>query len=205
MPTEKLIYGFDPLCGWCFGAIPALRHLRNSKPDVVIDVMPGGLVTGDRIVPYAHMYDYISQAAPRMAAVTGQHPSDAFFDLVKNGNAVTPASAPPSHAVLQMKALASERVPEFAHLVQEAHFVAGRDLNDPEVYKTIVAEHAFPALDYGAIAEATETTPLVSDAFAQARRLGINAFPTFIKVDTDGQLTQLPSAYNPQALLAYFS
>ncbi|MBL4874576.1 MAG: hypothetical protein JKY41_14620 [Rhodobacteraceae bacterium] len=31
---SKLIYGHDPLCGWCYGLIPALRHFAAHHPEI---------------------------------------------------------------------------------------------------------------------------------------------------------------------------
>ena len=55
----RLIYGFDPLCGWCFGFGPALRALREALPDLEIELRMGGLVTGGRIRPYIESAEYI--------------------------------------------------------------------------------------------------------------------------------------------------
>jgi len=38
----RLIYGYDTLCGWCYGLIPALRHFSTKHPDVPVEVLPGG-------------------------------------------------------------------------------------------------------------------------------------------------------------------
>lgn len=35
---ERLIYGFDPLCGWCFAFRPTMHAIREAHPDVPIDV-----------------------------------------------------------------------------------------------------------------------------------------------------------------------
>ncbi len=43
--TLRLIYLFDPLCGWCYGASPTLRQLA-AREDFVVEVAPSGLFSG---------------------------------------------------------------------------------------------------------------------------------------------------------------
>lgn len=73
--TPCLIYGYDPLCGWCYGAIPALRYLRGKRPALHIEVLLSGLVIGDRIRPYSEAVGYIRGASKDLERVTGRMPS----------------------------------------------------------------------------------------------------------------------------------
>jgi len=205
--TPRLIYVHDPLCGWCYGLIPALQKFADTYPHVPIDVVPGGLVTGDRVGPYSAMADYISQAVVRLEEVTGRKPSQAFFDLITGPDAPLAASAPPSLALLQLAGLVPERAAEFAHRVQDAHFEAGRDLNDPGVYDEICQQHDFPNLDTGAIARANDETAPVKAAFDRSRRMGIRSFPTCLVSSGGDDATPqtLPTVYDPDAFIAAFA
>jgi putative protein-disulfide isomerase len=47
-----LVYGFDPICGWCFGFRSAVASLRTALADrVAWRIASGGLVIGERIKP----------------------------------------------------------------------------------------------------------------------------------------------------------
>lgn len=91
---DRIIYGFDPLCGWCFGFTPALRKLTELRPDIPIDLCLGGLVTGERVRPYAEMSDYIRGASKRLASVTGQALGEAFFERLLSRLDVIASSTP---------------------------------------------------------------------------------------------------------------
>ena len=95
----RLTYVYDPLCGWCFGFVPTLRQFEQANPDVQIDVIPGGLVTGDRVGPYGDMLDYITSAAPRMTETTGQALGAAFFEMMRQEETPLSISAPPSRSL----------------------------------------------------------------------------------------------------------
>jgi putative protein-disulfide isomerase len=132
----RLIYGFDPLCGWCFGFVPAMRAVERSFPDLPVTLAMPGLVTGPRVGPYAEMEGYIRSASQRLRDVTGRAPSEAFFDLIRQPG-VRGDSTPPIAAITQLASAAPEATLRFAHAVTEAHFETGADLNDHATYTRI--------------------------------------------------------------------
>ncbi|MEO0635085.1 MAG: hypothetical protein AAFY73_00395 [Pseudomonadota bacterium] len=194
-----LIYGFDALCGWCYGAIPAMRALLAKRPDFSVQVIHGGLVTGARVGPYSEMVEYIRGASARMSDVTGQELSSAFFDLISSEPPIVSGSAKPAWAIMQMREIAPENELALAHLVQEAHFRDGRDLNDPNTYHHICAVSDMPELDLEGLEGVTEATPLVISEFGRAAAMGISSFPTVLARAQEGSnaYAKLPSIYEP--------
>ena len=183
-----LIYGFDPLCGWCYGAVPMMRELRRRRPDLPVRLAMSGLVTGARVGPYADVEGYIRGASSRLEAVTGRSPSDAFYELIRRPG-VTGDSAPPAVAIDAVRRSRPEAALSFAHALIEAHFERGMDLNDRDAYAPLLSEHApevvLPDLHDRALADA---------AFAEGRRLGIASFPSLILVQGK-RIRKLPSVY----------
>ena len=189
-----LIYGFDPLCGWCYGLVPAMRRLRAERPDISVRLAMAGLVTGARAGPYAEAEPYIRGASRRLAEVTGRAPSQAFFDLIATPG-VRGDSGPPSVAIDVVRRRAPGVAVEFAHAVIEAHFERGADLNRPETYAPLLAglglDPALPDLADPALAEA---------AWAEGRAMGLSSYPTLILRRGDASEV-LPTTYEPAALL----
>ena len=190
-----LIYGFDPLCGWCYGAVPMMRDLQRRRPGLPVRLVMAGLVTGGRIGPYAEMAGYIRGASDRLEAVTGRRPSGAFFDLIRRAG-VLGDSGPPAVAIDAVRRAAPDAALTFAHAVIEAHFEQGMDLNDRAAYAPFVKEHApglaLPDIHDPALAEA---------AFAEGRRLGIASFPSLILLEGDC-IRRLPSVYDADSLIS---
>ncbi|WP_415400897.1 DsbA family protein [Tateyamaria sp. SN3-11] len=206
MKKTKLIYGHDTLCGWCFGFTPTLDAFAAAHPDIEIDVIPGGLVRGERVGSYADMADYIAEAEVKMTGVTGRAIGQPFREMLQQEDAPLSISAPPSLAILQMKKLAPDRALEFAHILQDAHFLEGKDVNLAATYDDICAAHGFPALDTDAIAGATEDTPDVAASYAQSAELGIQAYPTILVLDeNDRVLGQIDSIYEIEPFTARFN
>lgn len=191
----RLIYGFDALCGWCFGFVPAMRAVQQAFPDLPIDLAMPGLVTGARIGPYAEMEGYIRSAVPRLQAVTGRAPSQAFFDLITR-DGVQGDSRPPIAAIAQVAAHAPGAALGFAHAVIEAHFLTGADLNRVETFDRLAAD-----LGLGPLRFDLEDADLIARTQAAGRTHCITAFPTLI-VQGAGRAQALPSLYDPAQVVA---
>lgn len=193
--TEELIYGFDPLCGWCYGIVPAIRAVRRALLGLPVRLVMAGLVTGARVGPYAAMEPYIRGASRRLLAVTGREPSAAFFRLIATPG-VRGDSGPPCIAIAEVRRHRPEAALDFAHAVIEAHFEAGADLNDPESYAPLLARHApglrLPDLHDPAAAGA---------AWAEGRAMGVASFPT-LALRRAGGVEALAVEYRPDDLVA---
>lgn len=198
MTRSVLLYGFDPLCGWCFGITPAIRAVSAAHPEVEIRLVMAGLVTGERVGRYALMTDYIRQASVRLRAATGRAPSEAFFSLIARPGIVGD-STPPAAAIAQVAARAPHRAVAFAHAVIEAHFAQGADLGDAATYPPLLAAAApeVPAVDIADSASAEA-------AFAEGRALGLASFPTLWLEGAAGP-RRLPAEYRPDRLVALVS
>ena len=188
----RLIYGFDPLCGWCYGFVPAMRALVAARPDLNVRLTVPGLVTGDRVGSYAEMEGYIRAASERLRAVTGRAPSAAFFDTIRRPDVVG-QSAPPCRVLAAARAADPRAALTLAHLVIEAHFEDGADLNEPAIYPPLIARAGLP----DPLPEAPEAETL----FAAERRFGIISFPT-LAIERDERLDALPTEYDPARVVA---
>ncbi|MEO0390391.1 MAG: hypothetical protein AAF218_05565 [Pseudomonadota bacterium] len=185
------IYGYDPICGWCYGAAPAVRAVAQVMP---VRLVMAGLVVGPRVGPAAAMEGYVREASKRLHAVTGRAPSDAFFHWMRQDHAVA-ASAPPAVAVHAVMQQAPAAAVGFAHALTEAHFAHGLDPNDPAAYAPLLAQHA-PGVTLPDIHDPA----LASAAFAEGQRLGLRSFPTFY-IEEAGKITELPTLYDAEALV----
>ncbi|PRY92625.1 putative protein-disulfide isomerase [Hasllibacter halocynthiae] len=190
--ARELIYGYDPICGWCYGAAPAVRAAAEVVP---VRVVMAGLVTGDRVGPAAAMEGYVRGAAGRLRAVTGRAPSEAFFEWMRSPGAVAD-SGPPAVAVDAVRRERPGSALAFACAVTEAHYAEGMDPNDPGAYAPLLDRHA-----PGVVLPDIHDPGLQDAAFAEGREMGITAFPTFALRD-GGRIAVLPTIYDPPALVA---
>lgn len=200
-----LIYGHDALCGWCYAFIPALRAFASTYPHVPIEVVSGGLFSGNRVRPYSTMFNYIEGAFARVRSKTGRHGSDQFFTMITALDTGLIASAPPTYALMQLKRLAPDRTVEFAHALQEAHFEQGHSLNDPITYDRVLTALGLPQIDSQEIVSATDDHSLVRESYARSATLGIYSYPTCLVVDGEGnRLGTISGIYEPAQFVATF-
>ena len=171
----------------------------KAHPEVEIEVVPRGLVSGGRVGPYNAMFDYFSTAAPRMTSITGQALGLKFFDLIGGVNSPISASAPApaSHAILQMKEKAASRdVLRFAHALLQGHFQNGLDLIAPATYDVICDKLQLPRLETAAISTSMDQDAPVAKSFKNARALGVSSFPTVLIQEDEGNLIgQIDTVY----------
>jgi putative protein-disulfide isomerase len=191
----ELIYGFDPLCGWCYSIVPAMRRVATDHPDLAIRLVMAGLITDERVGPYAEMEGFIRQASGHLRTVTGREPSAAFFRLIASPGVIA-NSGPPSVAIAHAAGMKPDRAVEFAHSVLDAHHGEGRDLNRVETYAPLLAAIGLPP-DLPDIHD-----PQLWDAvWEQGRRIGLRSFPT-LAVVKNGAAHVLPPEYDPERLSA---
>lgn len=136
----RITYLFDPLCGWCYGAGPALERLV-LQGDFAVELAPTGLFAGDGARPMdASFASYAWQNDQRIARLTGQRFSEVYRSRILGDASGLFDSAPatlgiiatglsdPAHELSALKAL------------QHARYVEGRDNSDRSVVADILAE-----------------------------------------------------------------
>lgn len=196
MSIRRLVYGFDPLCGWCYGFGPVMERLTRVRPELPIELVLGGLVTGDRVGPYARMVDYIRGASEQMTAVTGQALSEKFFALIEDPTTLS-ASAPPSWVLMKVREAHPSRVLDYARVLQSMHFQEGQDLNAIDTHLRVARRIEVTLPDVSPFPEVTDTHPEIASEFDRARTLDIASFPTVFAITDDGSSRPLPTEYDP--------
>lgn len=159
MQTDRLIYLFDPLCGWCYGAGPVLERL--ARDGAVIEALPTGLFSGSGARPMnADFAAYAWSNDQRIERLTGQPFSATYREKVlgaRNGlfdsTAATLAvsAAGQADASLRLRALGA---------IQRARYVEGLDITDVAVLAGI--------LKASGLADAADSLERADDALVRA-------------------------------------
>lgn len=180
----RITYLFDPLCGWCYGASPALENLIR-EPDMDVELAPTGLFAGAGARPMdAGFADYAWSNDQRIARLTGQPFSDAYRHKVLADRSRLFDSGPATLAVIAVAITAPERAFEALKAIQHARYVEGRDITDVTVLAQVLR-----TLDMPEIADRLETPDAalmaayrsrVETARGEMRRLGAEGVPALI-------------------------
>ncbi len=172
----KLLYVFDAYCGWSHAFSGTLEAVTDRHPDMPVQVISGGLFTGDRRVPIRE-FGFIKDANVQVTAQTGARFGEAFNALLDEGTFVMDSEAA-ARGLIALREAAPERVAELAVAMQKAFFHDGASLSDPETYRAIARDFG---LDADAVVAAFEAAVPEED-FELAARLGVSGFPTLIAV-----------------------
>ncbi|WP_431283196.1 DsbA family protein [Humitalea sp. 24SJ18S-53] len=191
-------YLFDPLCGWCYGAAPALRALAET-PGIDLDLVPTGLFSGagarpmdDGFAAYAWTNDQ------RIEKLTGQPFSTAYRDQVLADRTRAFDSGPATLALVAMALTKPEQVRPALQAIQHARYVEGRDVTDLGV----LAALGLDAVPDAALRAATAAR--TARAQALMRSVGAQGVPSLV-VTTGGVPRLVPGSLlfgPPQTLVA---
>jgi putative protein-disulfide isomerase len=193
----RVVYGNDPLCGWCFAIGPELIEAKRRTTDRFDwHVECGGLVVGDRVHPVAQDREYLVAGLAQVAAVSGRQASAAYFDgLLADGTWVS-NSEPSCRAVIVVRELAPDRVIEFSHGLTDALYLDGREPDAPDTIRDIADGVGVD----GDLVVTRWSAPAARDAtvaaFAHARAIGVTTYPSLF-VDVGGGLAPIVAGWSP--------
>lgn len=134
---KTLIYLFDPLCGWCYGATPALSSMADVL-DVTVELLPTGLFSGavarpmdDDFAAFAWTNDQ------RIASLTGQCFTERYRELVLGNRQKFFDSGPATAALTAVSLTAPLREFDALKAIQHARFVDGQDVTELQTLASI--------------------------------------------------------------------
>lgn len=137
-PTATVTYLFDPLCGWCYAAAPALRYLQGVD-GVNVVLAPTGLFAGAGARPMdAQFAAYAWANDQRIQQLTGQPFTQAYRDRILGAANGRFDSGPATLALTAVAQTAPERELDALHALQHARYVEGRDNADPVVIADVL-------------------------------------------------------------------
>jgi putative protein-disulfide isomerase len=175
-------YLFDPFCGWCYGAAPVIAQLRKAVGDDRIQGLPVGLFAGEYARPMgAEFRDYAWTNDQRIAAMTGQTFSQAYFDQVLSDFDTPLDSGPPTLAFAVAERLRQGSGLALLERMQRARFVEGRNLCSAETLLDLAAELGHDRAKFKAAFDGREGAAALETALAHGevmmRHLGLRGVP----------------------------
>jgi putative protein-disulfide isomerase len=192
MPTVTVTYLFDPLCGWCYAAAPALKFLQ-AQEGVEVVLAPTGLFAGAGARPMdAHFAAYAWANDQRIQQLTGQPFTQAYRDHILGAANGRFDSGPATLALTAVAQTAPERELDALHALQHARYVDGRDNSDAAVIAEVL--HTLGLADAAALALAPDaalrsrTAERVAQAQGMLRAVGARGVPQLAVAGQGGAL-----------------
>lgn len=186
----KLYYLFDPLCGWCYGAKPALEIISERYP---VELVPTGLFFRSGRVMDADFAQYAWGNDQRIGRLTGQPFSTIYREnvLLSGGQFDSENSL---LALTAVREIAPEQELAVLSALQTARYVDGCNNADLSVIADVLQKQGLGDIVPKLSESATEQSLLARIQFGQqlARRLGVPGVPQLV-VERDGQFEVVPS------------
>ncbi len=177
---SKLIYGFDPLCGWCYGFLPEMDEVRRAHPDMPVELKMGGLVMGSRVGPIAESREYLRRGIAEVGKRARVEFGEAFEALMEEGTYISD-SEPPCRAIWTMQQLVTGDHPaDFAADLCRAFYRDGRRPDDPDLLCTLARKHGADPEAFLALWDTEQGRRGAAEAMEEARHEGISMYPTLM-------------------------
>ncbi|MCX5508419.1 DsbA family protein [Pseudomonas sp. BJa3] len=206
--NKTLVYLYDPLCGWCYGAGGPLPQVLEST-GIASRLIPTGLFSGsgaramdDDFAAYAWSNDQ------RIERLTGQVFSERYRDQVLADRLQGFDSAPSTLALSAVSLTSPEHEFEALKAIQAARYVDGLDVTRLETLTAVLADLGLDAAaqrltcpDSGLL-QANDDR--VGQGRALLRRVGGRGVPTFVLQQADSAMQLLPASAifsDPQAFI----
>ena len=110
--TYRFTYLFDPLCGWCYAAAPALERIAERHGDS-LRLVPTGLFSELR--PVATIADHARANDDRIQELTGQPFTNAYHQGVMRAPGGLLSSLPLTRALVALGLIDPALEPRFLH------------------------------------------------------------------------------------------
>lgn len=202
--SPRLLYLFDPLCGWCYASAPALAALGQAWPHA-LSLHPSGLFAGAgarELTPQWGEYAWTNDQ--RIAAMTGQVFSQAYRSQVLMQPAGRFDSTAMNRALTLVAQLDPGLEPSLLHSLQLARYVDGQDTAAAEVVGRLaarLARQAGHAVQEGACVQrlqedealAHRTQARIAQSQVLMAEVGARGVPQLLLAGLGG-LRPLPSA-----------
>ncbi|MFN4082128.1 MAG: DsbA family protein [Bacteroidia bacterium] len=182
MQKPKIIYVFDPMCGWCFGFSKVIEDLeKNYKSEFEFEIISGGMVIGDREGPIGDFADYILGVYKRLEETCSVSFGQPYLNQLKSKN-LWSGSTKPTIAIEAFKLFEPDKAIAFAKLVQHAYFVDGKDLRDENVYVEIASNFNVNKQEYIKALNSEDMRKAANDGFQLSANFGVTSYPCVILV-----------------------
>jgi putative protein-disulfide isomerase len=179
---NKLMYVYDPMCGWCFGFGKVMNEfVAQQKDSFQIEIVSGGMVVGDREGEVGDFADYILGAYKRVEEMSGVKFGEAYLSQLKTKK-LWSSSVKPSIALETFKTFNQKDAVAFGHKIQEAYFVQGKDLRDDKVYAELIKPYGINEQEFLTKLNSEEMRKAATDWFQTTANWGVKGYPMVILI-----------------------
>ena len=197
---KTLYYCYDAYCGWCYGFSPVLKKLAETyKEKFNIEVLSGGMLIGEQVMPITTIAPYIQSAYKRVESLSGVTFGEDFLWHINNPDLSDwkMNSEKPAIALCIVKEYYPHLQLAFASELQYALNYEGRDLDDEEAYRHLLEKYSIqPEVFYEKL-KSELYKEMAYYEFALCKQLQVNGFPALLLQMNESKFYLLAKGYTP--------
>lgn len=177
---SKIIYVYDPLCGWCYGFSSVMKKIQSEfKNDIDFDIISGGMVIGDQEGPVGDFANYILNTIPRVEDYTGVTFGEPYKEKLKD-KSFYQSSLKPCIALEAFKTFNTKDAIFFASSLQEEVYLNGNDLQHDSIYKKLIKPFGIDETGFLEKLNSEDLKKQTIHLFLTVEQWGITGFPAVI-------------------------
>jgi putative protein-disulfide isomerase len=179
---SQVIFVIDPMCSWCWGFHPIIEELRKKLFDEFkFSLVVGGLRTKGQMPWTDESKKYLAQNWNAVAQKTKQPFNFSLLNKAEFDYDTYPACK----AIITVRELWGDEASfDYLAKIQEAFYAKGEDTT---LLKTLL-QYVDDKESFLEFYESNRAEILMKHDFAKARSMGANAFPSVVKIDTEGHM-----------------
>lgn len=197
---KTLYYCYDAYCGWCYGFSPVLKKLAETYKEIFdIEVLSGGMLIGEQVMPITAVAPYIQSAYKRVESLSGITFGEDFLWHINNPDLSDwkMNSEKPAIALCIFKEYYPQLQLAFASELQYALNYEGRDLDDDEAYRHLLEKYSIqPEVFYNKL-KSEQYKEMAYYEFALCKQLQVNGFPALLLQMNESKFYLLAKGYTP--------
>lgn len=196
-----VIYVYDALCGWCYGFSPVIQQLQQNHPDITIEVLSGGMITGDRIGPLIDVAPYIRSAYKDVENASGVKFGQPFLEELFGEAQMYMTSIPAARALAAFRILQPDgNQLRFAARIQKAIYGEGMHPDDEDGFGNLVTEFGLDKARFLDVMRSDDAAKAADADMQRSSQMGVTGFPT-VFVQHNNQLSIISRGYKDYASL----
>ncbi|MBK1897364.1 DsbA family protein [Chryseobacterium paridis] len=189
----KMYYFTDPMCSWCYGFSPVVKKLKESYPEIDLQIISGGFSPGSTQAITDEYRSFLEYHWRNVNLCSGQYFDHSMKFATENFYYDT---EPSSRALVVMNKFLPNRDFEFLSLVQKSFYAEGKDITNDVILAELAAEIGVEKNVFLETFHSEEIKQKTLEGFQLSRKLGVKGFPTLLTME-NGIVEVLANGFQP--------
>jgi len=198
--SSTLIYVHDPMCSWCWGFRPTLKHLCSLLPQSIkFERLLGGLAAdNDQAMPEEMQKNLQATWQRIQHKIPGTEFNFDFWRQTKPRRSTYPAC----RAVLTAKTLNPALEDSMILAIQQAYYTRALNPSDEQILINLAGEIGLQKSDFGDMLNSPDIKQQLTQEIERSGQIGARSYPALILKTGENSYWPVGVNYtNAQAML----